>query len=167
MHFIKYIKRNENVCSPIRVTDGSIGLDLFPLTNATLQPHEVRILDTGLTFIIPDGYYIRLASKSSLASKGLVIEGGVVDPDYKGETKVIVHNISTKPKVITKDKPIAQAIVTAALIVTPVAITREDLTSERFDKYNRLNKAFGQASNAFFAARVTNNSNSGDGDCKD
>ena len=47
---------------------------------------------TGVAALAPLGIYIRIASRSSFALKHIDVVGGVVDPDYHGEIKVILAN---------------------------------------------------------------------------
>ena len=70
---------------PKRASPGSIGLDLFtPLD--VFNPAKQQVLIPSDLILVPTvGYYIRISSKSCLAYKyGLTVEGGVVDPDYRG-----------------------------------------------------------------------------------
>ena len=57
-----------------------------------IGPGERKLVSTGLAMEIPKGCYGRVASRSSLASRGLEVAGGVIDSDYRGEVKVILAN---------------------------------------------------------------------------
>ena len=47
-------------------------------------------------------------ARFGLAAEGIDIKAGTIDPDYRGEIKVIVHNDSGIDIVVTTDKAIAQ-----------------------------------------------------------
>jgi dUTP pyrophosphatase len=61
---------------------------------------------------LPSGTYGRIAPRSGLAVKhGLNILAGVVDPDYTGEVKVVIHNTDERqPFIIRPGYRIAQLI---------------------------------------------------------
>ena len=82
--------------------------DLYATKDILLQPTHREMIGTGLSFVIPDGYWIKLRERSGLASKGIHLLGGVIDPGYIGETKVILYNSSTEPIKIPIDKAICQ-----------------------------------------------------------
>ena len=104
-------KIHEKARQPLHVTDNAAGLDLY-CTSATtkLKSNEIRKFPTGLTVVLPKGCYGRIATKSSLAIKGLVVLGGVIDNDYTGEIIVILQNTSQFIYVIDDKLPIAQLI---------------------------------------------------------
>lgn len=76
-------------------SSGAIGLDLrawLPAAPWVMLPnHQIHIIRTNLSVEIPEGFYGRIAPRSGLAAKfGLDVLAGVVDPDYRGEIKVIL-----------------------------------------------------------------------------
>ena len=89
----------------------SAGVDVYPTEDVHLAPGERTAVTTGLAFAPPKGVYIRIAEKSGRALQdGLLIMGGVVDPDYQGEIKVILANIGKTYIHIPPSKAIAQII---------------------------------------------------------
>lgn len=42
-------------------------------------------------------HYGQLSTRSSMAKKGLIVVGGVIDPDYQGEIKVVLINLGPDP----------------------------------------------------------------------
>jgi hypothetical protein len=75
---------------PERKTPQAAGYDLTPVEEFQLQPEEQRLINTGIAIAIPEGYYGQLYPRSSLALKGLTVEGGVIDSDYRGPIKIIL-----------------------------------------------------------------------------
>lgn len=89
---------------------------------ATLWSNCTEVLTTGLAFDIPEGYELQVRSRSGLASKSVFVVNspGTIDEDYKGEVKVILHNLGPFPMHIKAGTRIAQLVlvpVTQAEIV--------------------------------------------------
>jgi dUTP pyrophosphatase len=95
---------------PTRATKGSIGYDVHSITSHTIQPGQVQKIPTGLSTALPQGMYLRIASRSSLALKGLTVEGGVIDSDFRGEIQVLLRNHTSTPINISPQSKIAQFI---------------------------------------------------------
>ena len=98
------------------------GYDLFANIDEELQinPHETKMIGTGLSVEIPEGYFGGIFARSGLSSKeGLRPANctGVVDSDYRGEVKVALHNDSEVVRTITKDEKIAQLVVVPFLSI--------------------------------------------------
>lgn len=55
--------------------------------------------------------YLHVVSRSGLATKGIHVGAGIIDWGYRGELKIILHNISNIPFDIKKGDRIAQGIV--------------------------------------------------------
>lgn len=114
MERIKIINRSKNQL-PQYATASSVGLDLRadisePLT---LRPLERAMVPTGLYTAIPVGYEIQVRPRSGLAAKhGITVLNtpGTIDPDYRGEIKVILVNLSNEDFVIEPAERIAQAV---------------------------------------------------------
>ena len=99
---------------PTKGTEESAGFDLFSPYDEQIEPNCRMIIDTKVIMEIPTGYYGRIASRSGLALKnGINVLGGVVDSDYRGPIKCILHNTdSSKVFKIDKGNKIAQIIIT-------------------------------------------------------
>jgi dUTP pyrophosphatase len=90
---IKINKTNPEAKIPKRANPTDAGADLFSLDKHIIQPLERKIISTGITLDIPEGYYGRIAPRSGLAVKnGVDVLAGVVDSSYRGEIKVVLYN---------------------------------------------------------------------------
>ena len=98
-------------CMPTCATSKSVGLDLYSPTNVLIPAHDKILIDMGITFQIPMGYYGWIASRSGLAIHHHIHVGaGVVDPDYTGSVHMLLMNLSSQDHVIEKNHRIAQMI---------------------------------------------------------
>lgn len=74
-----------------------------------IHSREAVLVGTGLHIAIPQGYVGFLKSRSGLASKKwLEVGAGVIDADYRGEVKVLLHNHSDEDVVFNYGDRIAQ-----------------------------------------------------------
>ena len=99
---------------PTRGTEGSAGLDLTTMEEYRISG-EYTLVRTGIAVELRYGTYGRIATRSSLATRGIEIGGGVIDRDFRGEIKVLVHNLSTMDFWIRPGDRVAQMIVEKVL----------------------------------------------------
>ena len=98
---------------PSRGSAYAAGFDLYSVDHYVVFPGQRVVVSTGIGLQkLPDGTYGRIAPRSGLAVKhGLDILAGVVDPDYRGEIKVVLINTDMRgPFVIKPGYRIAQLI---------------------------------------------------------
>lgn len=101
---------------PQYATVHSAGLDLRANLEepVTLKPLERSLVPTGLYIELPEGFEAQIRPRSGLAAKhgiSLVNTPGTIDPDYRGEIKVIVVNLSDVPFTLQPGERIAQMVI--------------------------------------------------------
>lgn len=106
-------KLNENAIVPTYGTEFSAGADLYALVDGsvTIEPGETKMIGTGLAFAIPEGLVGLVFARSGLATKkGLAPANkvGVIDSDYRGEVRVVLHNHGSVAQTIENGERIAQ-----------------------------------------------------------
>ena len=116
MTSIKIKKLNENAINPTYGPEFSAGADLYALQGeaVTVEPHQTVMIHTGLAMEIPEGYAGLIFARSGLASKrGLAPANkvGVVDPDYRGEFMVALHNHTDEPRTVEGGERVAQLVI--------------------------------------------------------
>lgn len=72
----------------------SVGIDVFLPEHLIIKADDYCVVSLNLKTTIPDGFYLHICDKSSKAAKGIRTMGGIIDSDYDGEIKVILHNIN-------------------------------------------------------------------------
>ena len=108
---IKIKKMNSEAKIPIMAYDWAAGFDFFSLHDAELSPGETKIIQTGIAMEIPSGKCLQSWDRSGMGVKGIHRFAGLVDPDYRGEIKIVLFN-STKNKIqIKKYDKIAQGLI--------------------------------------------------------
>jgi len=98
------------------MTDGSSGMDLFASLEeeVILEPGERRLIPTGISLAIPEGFEGQVRPRSGLAAQrgiGLVNGPGTIDADYRGEICVLLINFGKEPFRIRDGERIAQMVI--------------------------------------------------------
>lgn len=109
---------------PTRGTAESVGYDICSNGEFTILPGEDAMITTGFKVRPPKGYYAQIMSRSGLVVKNKIrVEAGTIDPDYRGEVKVILTNRGAKPFVIATGDKIAQMVLLHFVTPSPIAVS--------------------------------------------
>ena len=127
---------NDSAIIPTRASKESAGLDLYSRIDVDIEVGSIKKVNTGICISLPENSYGSIRDKSSLASKGLLTLGGVIDKDYTGEIIVIMTSL-IEPIKIKKGQKIAQLMVSS--IMYP-----EIKKAESLKETERNNKGFGE-----------------------
>ena len=76
---------------------------LFDEENIVINPHETKMIPTGLASAFSCDYVAILKERGSTGTKGMGQRAGVVDSGYRGEWFVPITNHNSKPLIITKE----------------------------------------------------------------
>lgn len=113
---VKLLKIKQNAVVPTYGSPDSAGADLYSADETlVIEPNETVMVHTGIAIELPKGYAGLIYARSGLASKrGLAPANkvGVIDPDYRGEIMVALHNHSSLPQTVEAGERIAQLVVT-------------------------------------------------------
>ncbi len=105
---------NPDLPLPARATEGSAGFDLRSCEEAfVLEPGARRLVASGLEMEMPPGIECQIRPRSGLALRhGVTIPNspGTIDPDYRGELRVILLNLGSEPVRIDRGERIAQLV---------------------------------------------------------
>lgn len=109
---VKIKLEHENALVPKYATDGAGCFDLFAATGVECRPDG--IVETGVSFEIPEGHVMLVFSRSGHGFKNNVRLGncvGVIDSDYRGTVKVKLRRDDLGEfKVMIGDR-VAQAVI--------------------------------------------------------
>lgn len=97
--------------APAKATLSSAGFDLCSVEAVEIPPGGRALISTGLSMRCPTGTYGRIAPRSGLSIKyGINVLGGVIDPDYTGIIRAILHNTSSEPFTVDVGMKMCQII---------------------------------------------------------
>lgn len=109
---IKVKRYMPGVLMPKIGSEDAAGTDFYQPESVAIEPHQTQYITLGLAMEIPKGYMLMLAPRSSMSKTPLIIPNsfGVIDADYRGEIKAILHNTSDTPYLIQKGDRLVQGI---------------------------------------------------------
>jgi dUTP pyrophosphatase len=127
---------NPDLPLPARATPNAAGYDIRSAEEAvTLRPGEIRLVGTGLVMELPEGVECQVRPRSGLALRhGITLPNspGTIDPDYRGEVRIIMQNLGSEPVTLRRGERVAQ-LVFSRFEVPAVAQADELSATERGD----------------------------------
>lgn len=111
---------------PIRGTPASAGLDLFCPTDISIFGGSMRTIDLGVAVQIPPGHFGLLTLRSSIARRGVISLGGIIDSDYRDPLVLLVRHLgplNSECITVPKGARIAQLLIIPCALPIPVAVT--------------------------------------------
>lgn len=103
---------------PKQGTPLSNGFDLFSQMDALINPGETVMIRTGIAIELPTWKtgvaFAFVVPRSGLAANEnitVVNSPGLIDTDYRGEIKVIMHKLAGEPYQVKKGDKIAQLVI--------------------------------------------------------
>ena len=102
---------NDNAILPTQASKRSAGLDLYSSIDVCIDVGSIKkLINTEICVSLPENSNGPIRGKSSLAAKGLLTLGGVMDNDYTGEIIIVMTSL-IEPIKIKQGQKIAQLIV--------------------------------------------------------
>lgn len=152
---ICFAKRHPDAIIPTKRVEDA-GFDIyarFDENHIVFQPHETKMIPTGLSSAFDKHLVMELWERGSTGTKGIGQRCGVIDSGYRNEIFVPLTNHNDKPLIITKETsesaldalkddyivyPYSKAICQAVMAYVPPCTTKEisldellAMTSER------------------------------------
>lgn len=113
---VKRVPGANDLALPAYMSPGASGMDLVAHveTDLTILPGEIKLVSTGISVEVPEGYELQIRPRSGLALKHgitMVNTPGTIDSDYRGIISLIVINLGKEPYVIKRGARLAQMVV--------------------------------------------------------
>jgi dUTP pyrophosphatase len=140
---VKLKRLHHDAILPHQGTEGSVGYDLHAyILSSSGRPDKKIIgakttmnIPTGIAIEAPDGYFTAVCSRSGLAKDSLSVcnSPGIVDPDYRGEIRVLLYNGGYEWRTIHHEDRIAQLVFFPAIYANLIEVPELSQT-ERGEK---------------------------------
>lgn len=130
---VKFKRLHKDALLPTQGTEESVGYDLHAYikteegrpSKKLIAPHTVWNIPTGIALETPSGYFATVCSRSGIAKQSISVcnSPGIIDPDYRGEIRVLLHNGGYEFVTIHHEDRIAQLVFFPATFVKVVEAT--------------------------------------------
>ena len=126
----KRLQSNPDLPLPAPATKQAAGYDIRSVeTEVILEPGEIRLINTGLIMELPEGMECQVRPRSGLALKyGITLPNspGTIDPDYRGEVRIIIQNLGSERVTLLRGERVAQLVF--SLFQSPEVLEVEELS---------------------------------------
>ncbi len=112
---VKRLPHAEGLELPSYFSENAVGMDLLAAIDnpIVIKPLQRVLVPTGICVEIPEGFELQIRPRSGLALRhGITVLNtpGTIDPDYRGEIKVILINLGEEDFTIKRGDRIAQMV---------------------------------------------------------
>ena len=121
---------NPDLPLPARATPQAAGYDIRSAVEVVLNPGDIRLISTGLIMELPEGMECQVRPRSGLALKyGITLPNspGTIDPDYRGEVKIIIQNLGSEQVTLIRGERVAQLVF--SLFQSPEVLEVKELSN--------------------------------------
>ena len=109
---LKIKRLHKDADLPTKAHPGDGGWDLYSRDVVGIDAWGSLLVSTGIAVAIPYGWCGLIRDRSSVALKqSCIVRAGVIDHGYTGEVKVLLHNLSPKPRWFNRGDRIAQLLI--------------------------------------------------------
>ena len=101
---VKFAKVHPNAIIPSK-RDEDMGFDIYACFDEdymVINPHETKLIPTGIASMCKSKYGFVLRERGSTGSKGIALRAGVIDSGYRNEWFVGLTNTTNKVMFISK-----------------------------------------------------------------
>ncbi len=110
---VRILRLNKNHPLPYQATPAAVGFDLYATEDTLIKAHGFAAVGTGIAIELPPGVEAQIRPRSGLAFRhgiGILNSPGTIDPDYRGEIKVVLFNVSATNYEVKRGERIAQIV---------------------------------------------------------
>jgi dUTP pyrophosphatase len=132
-------KLSDTATMPKQATNNSIGYDMYANSKdkIIIPAGQIIPIPTGIAIQCPHGMYACITPRSGLCLKrNLTLEGGVIDPDYRGDVTILLRNFGKIDVIIQPNERIAQLILESAVMAETTEV-------DNLNNTDRGSKGFG------------------------
>ena len=126
---IRRLPGNEDLPLPQYQSAEAVAMDLHAAVRVPvpLSPGDILLVPCGFSVAVPAGFEAQVRPRSGLTAKhGVTVANspGTIDPDYRGEVKVVLVNLGKREFTVERGMRIAQ------MLIVPVPRVRWEEVAE-------------------------------------
>lgn len=113
---VKIKRFDKTIPLPEYKTKGAVCFDLPARVDVEIEAGQVGYIPLNIALEVPEGYWTKLAARSSTHKMGIIPANGIgiIDQDYRGdndELKFAAYNYTDQPVKIEKGTRVAQIMI--------------------------------------------------------
>lgn len=116
---VYFAKVNPNAKIPSKRIEDA-GFDIYACFEEDyilIQPHETKLIPTGIASVCDEDYCFILKERGSTGTKGMAQRCGVIDSGYRGEWFIPITNTTQDVIAITKDVSQMKNVIESSLVI--------------------------------------------------
>lgn len=110
---VKFLKVDPDAVIPTQGSSFAVGYDFYSIEEVNIPPGGIIAVKTGLIMEMPNNVEMEIRPRSGISCNYpsyIANSPGTVDPDYRGEIKILVINHTGRNCHINKHDRIAQGV---------------------------------------------------------
>lgn len=107
---IRFALTADGARQPTRGTEHASGYDLYAPVAHYITPSQVVVVHIGVVLELPVGFEGQVRPRSSMSKRGLLVQLGTIDCDYRGPIGATIVNVSREAQKIEPGDRIAQLV---------------------------------------------------------
>ena len=111
----KFMMEVKQLCQgghlPMKSTPESVGYKLWPSCDLILKCRTITSVHTGVRVDLPSGYVGIIYNKMGLTQDGIIIVSNILDTNFHGALRLLMHNTTGTDYKVLKENPLAQMII--------------------------------------------------------
>jgi dUTP pyrophosphatase len=122
---LDFVRLHPDAILPARTRPGDAGYDLRATERVSIPHDGRRAIGTGIAVALPGGIAGLVTPRSGLAAEhGITILNapGLIDPNYRGEIRVVLHNTGERRYTVEIGDRIAQLLLVPCWTPEPRAV---------------------------------------------
>lgn len=126
---------------PQYATPGAACVDFKAIEDMVLMNHSQITVRTGLHVEIPEGYCLKLYSRSGHGKHGVRLSNcvGIIDSDYRGEISIMLTSDSLRDMRVDKGTRIAQGMIEKVIPINWQVVDELSVTERGGDGFGSSN----------------------------
>lgn len=128
---------------PVRAYKFDAANDLYSIEDIKIPPRGLANIGTGISFVLPEGFYATIDSRSSFNIKGCIALRGIIDATFQSDMKCILANLTDNTVEIKCGDRIAQIMIHPS--ATPIITVLNNSDSHSKDYCGRNELGFGSS----------------------
>ncbi len=108
---VKIKKIHPDAKIPIYGSEEAAAFDVYSIEDKEIMSGKTEVIRTGICLEIEEGYCYQFWDRSGIGIKGIHHFAGLIDSDYRGEFRIVLHNSTSETFKVSKGDRIVQVAI--------------------------------------------------------